>query len=97
QAFTLGRRLPRYTPFEIREQIRAAEDLGITSLALWNPRSVYQRGSLRPKHGSTSPETQTVSSVRGGRYRSSRGGRLGKFHTGLPPGGGARAGRCGDG
>src|SRR6266487_3347102 len=31
QAFTLGRRLPRYTPFEIREQIRAAEDLGITS------------------------------------------------------------------
>src|SRR3989442_1239873 len=67
QAFTLGRRLPRYTPFEIREQIRAAEDLGITSWVLWNPRSVYQRGSLRPKHGSTSPETRTVSSVRGGR------------------------------
>src|SRR5439155_719566 len=61
QAFTLGRRLPRYTPFEIREQIRAAEDLGITSWVLWNPRSVYQRGSLRPKHDSTSPETQTVS------------------------------------
>src|SRR5690349_2858488 len=51
QAFTLGRRLPRYTPFEIREQIRAAEDLGITSWVLWNPRSVYQRGSLRPKNG----------------------------------------------
>src|SRR6266513_3861373 len=67
QAFTLGRRLPRYTPFEIREQIRAAEDLGITSWVLWNPRSVYQRGSLRPKHDSTSPETHTVSSVRGGR------------------------------
>src|SRR5438552_2790062 len=67
QAFTLGRRLPRYTPFEIREQIRAAEDLGITSWVLWNPRSVYQRGSLRPKHDSTSPETQTASSVRGGR------------------------------
>src|SRR5438105_11188309 len=67
QAFTLGRRLPRYTPFEIREQIRAAEDLGITSWVLWNPRSVYQRGSLRPKHDSTSPETQTVSSVCGGR------------------------------
>src|SRR6266480_4415807 len=48
QAFTLGRRLPRYTPFEIREQIRAAEELGITSWVLWNPRSVYQRGSLRP-------------------------------------------------
>jgi len=43
QAFTLGRRLPRYTPFEIREQIRAVEDLGITSWVLWNPRSVYQR------------------------------------------------------
>ena len=49
QAFTLGRRLPRYTPFEIREQIRAAEELGITSWVLWNPRSVYQRDSLRPK------------------------------------------------
>jgi len=48
QAFTLGRRLPRYTPFEIREQIRAAEELGIHSWVLWNPRSVYQRDSLRP-------------------------------------------------
>ena len=46
QAFTLGR--PRYTPFEIREQIRAAEDLGIGSWVLWNPRSVYQRDALRP-------------------------------------------------
>ena len=48
QAFTLGRRLPRYTPHEIREQIRAAEDLGIETWVLWNPRSVYQRDSLRP-------------------------------------------------
>jgi hypothetical protein len=48
QAFTLGRRLPRYTPVEIRDEIRAAEDLGITSWVLWNPRSVYQRESLRP-------------------------------------------------
>ncbi len=48
QAFTLGRRLPRYTPHEIREQIRAAEDLGIESWVLWNPRSVYQRDALRP-------------------------------------------------
>jgi hypothetical protein len=48
QAFTLGRRLPRYTPHEIREQIRAAEDLGLESWVLWNPRSVYQRDSLRP-------------------------------------------------
>jgi len=66
QAFTLGRRLPRYTPFEIREQIRAVEELGITSWVLWNPRSVYQRGSLRPKQ-SAEPVT--------GRGLSSRGGR----------------------
>src|SRR5881398_1034078 len=62
QAFTLGRRLPRYTPFEIREQIRAVEDLGITSWVLWNPRSVYQRGSLRPKHGTESAAGQGLSS-----------------------------------
>jgi hypothetical protein len=48
QAFTLGRRKPHYSPHEIREQIRAAEELGITSWVLWNPRSVYQRESLRP-------------------------------------------------
>jgi len=66
QAFTLGRRLPRYTPFEIREQIRAVEDLGITSWVLWNPRSVYQRGSLRPKQGAESAAGQGLSS-RGGR------------------------------
>ncbi|HET7790502.1 MAG TPA: putative glycoside hydrolase [Gemmatimonadales bacterium] len=46
QAFTLGR--PRYSPFEIREQIRAAEELGCTSWVLWNPRSVYPRDALRP-------------------------------------------------
>jgi len=55
QAFTLGRRLPRYTAFEIREQIRAAEELGITSWVLWNPRSVYQRDSLRPKRRPSGP------------------------------------------
>jgi len=66
QAFTLGRRLPRYTPFEIREQIRAVEDLGITSWVLWNPRSVYQRGSLLPKQ-SAEPVTGQGLSTRGGR------------------------------
>ena len=65
QAFTLGRRLPRYTPFEIREQIRAVEDLGITSWVLWNPRSVYQRGSLRPKQGAESAAGQGLSSRAG--------------------------------
>ncbi len=48
QAFTLGRRLPRYTPVEIRDQIQAARDVGIESWVLWNPRSVYQRASLPP-------------------------------------------------
>ena len=52
QAFTLGRRLPRYTSFEIREEIRATEELGLTSWVLWNPRSVYQRESLRPRTSS---------------------------------------------
>ncbi len=62
QAFTLGRRLPRYTPFEIREQIRAVEDMGLTSWVLWNPRSVYQRDSLRPKRGAP----RDLSSTTGG-------------------------------
>jgi hypothetical protein len=65
QAFTLGRRLPRYTPFEIREQIRAAEDLGITSWVLWNPRSVYQKGALRPKHADA--QARDLSTTTGGR------------------------------
>ncbi|HMA40178.1 MAG TPA: putative glycoside hydrolase [Gemmatimonadales bacterium] len=48
QAFTLGRRLPRYTPTEIRDQIRAAQELGLESWVLWNPRSVYLRAALPP-------------------------------------------------
>lgn len=63
QAFTLGRRLPRYTPFEIREQIRAAEELGIHSWVLWNPRSVYQRDSLRPLRASV--RNATASTISG--------------------------------
>lgn len=39
QAFTLG--APRYTPGYVRDQIRAASDLGIHSWVLWNPRSAY--------------------------------------------------------
>jgi hypothetical protein len=57
QAFTLGRRKPRYTPHEIREQIRAAEELGIDTWVLWNPRSVYQRDSLRPYRNTSSTVT----------------------------------------
>jgi hypothetical protein len=48
QAFTLGRRRPRYTPVEIRDQIRASKDAGIESWVLWNPRSVYQKAALPP-------------------------------------------------
>ena len=39
QAFTLG--VPRYTPEHVREQIRAAKDVGIHGWVLWNPRSAY--------------------------------------------------------
>ena len=44
QAFTLG--APAYGPEHVRAQIRAGEDLGVTSWVLWNPRSVYERGQL---------------------------------------------------
>jgi hypothetical protein len=67
QAFTLGRRLPRYSPYEIREEIRAAEDVGITSWVLWNPRSVYQRNALRPKQGGPAPVARELSTASGGR------------------------------
>jgi hypothetical protein len=59
QAFTLGE--PRYTPIQVREQIRAAEELGIRGWVLWNPRSAYESGYFRPKSTaiglSTAPET----------------------------------------
>jgi hypothetical protein len=47
QAFTLGP--PRYTPAHVREQIRAAEELGIKSWVLWNPRSAYDAAIFRPR------------------------------------------------
>jgi hypothetical protein len=46
QAFTLGQ--PRYTPELVREQIRAAEELGVQSWVLWNPRAVYDPGMFVP-------------------------------------------------
>jgi len=51
QAFTL--RKPRYTPWYIREQIRAAEDLGIDSWVLWNARGVYDPEIFRKKAAQT--------------------------------------------
>jgi hypothetical protein len=47
QAFTLGP--PRYSPVEVRAQIRAAQELGIQSWVLWNPRSSYDPGIFRPR------------------------------------------------
>jgi hypothetical protein len=46
QAFSIFR--VRYTPTEIRAQIRAAEELGISEWVLWNPRGVYPAAALRP-------------------------------------------------
>lgn len=47
QAFTLGP--PRYSPTEVRAQMQAAEDLGIDSWVLWNPRSAYDPAIFHPK------------------------------------------------
>jgi hypothetical protein len=47
QAFTLGP--PRYSPTEVRAQMQAAQDLGIDSWVLWNPRSAYDPAIFRPK------------------------------------------------
>jgi hypothetical protein len=55
QAFTLGP--PRYSPTEVRAQIRAAQDLGIDSWVLWNPRSAYDPGIFRPKNPALSSRT----------------------------------------
>jgi len=51
QAFTLGQ--PRYTPQLVREQIRAAEELGLRSWVLWNPRSAYDPAIFRPEAPAT--------------------------------------------
>jgi len=55
QAFTLGQ--PRYTPAQVREQIRAAEELGIKSWVLWNPRSAYDPGIFRARQAAASVST----------------------------------------
>lgn len=47
QAFTLGQ--PRYTSTQVRDQIRAAEELGIQGWVLWNPRSAYESAYFKPK------------------------------------------------
>jgi hypothetical protein len=46
QDFTLGP--PRYGPEQVRAQVRAGEANGVPDWVLWNPRSVYNLGALRP-------------------------------------------------
>jgi len=57
QAFTLGP--PRYSPAEVRAQIRAAQELGIESWVLWNPRSAYDPGIFRTKTSALSAAKPT--------------------------------------
>ena len=64
QAFTLGQ--PRYTPAMVREQIRAAEELGLDSWVLWNPRSAYDPGIFRPETASVSAATEIPASPQPG-------------------------------
>jgi hypothetical protein len=45
----------------VREQIRAAEELGITSWVLWNPRSAYDPAIFRAR---TSSAGATIPSPR---------------------------------
>ncbi len=49
QAFTIYR--VRYTADEIRAQIQAAADVGISEWVLWNPRSVYPPDAFLPASG----------------------------------------------
>ena len=60
QAFTLGR--PRYTPTEIRDQIRAAADVGIHSWVLWNARGVYDPRIFDPRAASVAARTAAAPS-----------------------------------
>ncbi|NIM48837.1 MAG: GTP-binding protein [Gemmatimonadales bacterium] len=53
QAFTLRR--PRYTAAEVRAQIQAVEDVGLTDWVLWNARGVYPAAALRPSTGALGP------------------------------------------
>ena len=53
QAFTIYR--VRYGPEEIRDQIRAAEELGLTDWILWNARGMYPAKALRPSHSLDRP------------------------------------------
>jgi hypothetical protein len=50
QDFTMGR--PRYGAAQVRAQMKAGYDNGIRGWVLWNPRSRYTLGALRPQGAS---------------------------------------------
>jgi hypothetical protein len=52
QDFTL--RVP-YTPKEVRDQIQAAEDLGVDEWLLWNAKNRYSEDGLKPAPGAKLP------------------------------------------
>jgi hypothetical protein len=52
QDFTLGR--PPYTAAEVRAQIQATYDAGVSEWILWNPGSRYTEAALEPEGGFTS-------------------------------------------
>lgn len=45
----------RYTPADVRAQIKAAEDAGTDGWLLWNARNLYSEDALRPKPSGSSP------------------------------------------
>ncbi len=51
QDFTLGQ--PVYTAAEVRAQIQATYDAGVSEWVLWNPSSRYSEGALEPASGFT--------------------------------------------
>lgn len=55
----------RYTPEEIRAQIRASEELGLTDWVLWNARGVYPAAALRPGRAFGGASTSGPSPERG--------------------------------
>jgi hypothetical protein len=60
QDFSL--RVP-YTPVEVREQIEAAQALGVDEWLLWNVRNRYSEDALRPAPGQTQPPPPPEESV----------------------------------
>jgi hypothetical protein len=63
QGFTIYR--VRYSGAEVREQIRAVEDLGLTDWLVWDARGVYPAGSFRPLAPATSA-AEPVAATPGG-------------------------------